>query len=134
MTITSTEAGSIPETLFQARWVTGWYHHRPWFSANRCLSVLLTSEALHTRLMFPFSLLSSDHWGFKNSVPLVQIKSAREARFLNWWPTVEITYLDGAGQSRCLEIGFTGPLPQIGSGQLNKRAAFILALEKARGL
>jgi len=50
--------------------------------------------------------------------------------FLNWWPTVEITYLDDEGHSRCLAIGFTGPLPQIGAGQQRKCDAFILALKE----
>ncbi len=117
--------------LFQARWASGRYHHRRWFSANRCLDVRLTSGALHTRLMFPFSLFSATHRGFKNTIPLMQIKAVQKARFMGWWETVEITFVDNEGCSRCLEIGFTGPLPQIGTHQQKTRDAFMQAMQEA---
>ncbi len=120
------------ELRFQARWASGRYHHRSWFAANRCLDVRLTSVALHTRLMFPYSLFSSTHWGFKNAIPIKQVQTVQAARFLNWWPTVEITFLDDAGRSRCLEIGFTGPLPQLGTSQQEKRDIFLRAMQKAQ--
>ena len=119
--------------LFQARWATGFFKHRRWFSANRCLEVKLTSEALITRLMLPYCLFSSTHWGFKNTIPLDHIKSVHQARFLGWWPTVEITFIDATGHSRCLQICFTGPLPQIGSRQQETRDTFIQALSRIAG-
>lgn len=120
--------------LFKARWASGFYKNRRWFSVNRCLEVRLTSDALITRLMFPYCLFSSTHWGFKNTIPLDHIKSVQKARFLGWWPTVEITFIDATGCSRCLEIGFTGPLPQIGSRQQRLRDAFIQALSDTPGI
>ena len=128
----SDAAAPTRKARFHARWATGFYHHRPWFSANRCLDVQLTTEALHTRLMFPFSLLSSTQWDFHNTILLDRIKAVRKARFLNWWPTVEINYVDNAGCSRCLEICFTGPLPQIGASQQEKQDAFIQAIQEAK--
>jgi hypothetical protein len=117
---------------FHARWASGHYLHRPWFAANRCLDVILTSEALNISVMLPFSLLSATHWGFKNSIPLAQIQTVRQSRFLGWWHTVQITFLDQSGVKRCLDIGFTGPFPQIGTSQEKTRDAFLAALQEAR--
>lgn len=117
---------------FHARWASGHYLHRPWFAANRCLDVVLTSETLSIRVMFPFSLLSTTHWGFKNTIPLTEILTVRPSRYLGWWHTVQITFLNQAGVERCLDISFTGPFPQIGAGQERKRDAFLAAIQEAR--
>lgn len=124
---------SNQRVLFQARWASGFFKDSRWFSANRCLEVRLTSEALITRLMLPYCLFSSTHWGFKNTIPLGHIKSVHKAPFRGWWPTVEITFIDATGRSRCLEICFTGSLPQIGSRQQRIRDTFIQSLSRSRG-
>ena len=129
---------NTPHTLFQARWATGFFSDRRWFSANRCMHVMLTPDALITRLMFPYCHLSSTHWGFKNTIPLDHIKSVHKSRFLGWWPTVKITFIDATNHTRCLEICFTGPLPQFGSRQQRVLDSFVqilsISLEEKQAL
>lgn len=124
--------GERREILFEAKWATGFFADRRWFSANRSLAVVVTAREIRTRLMFPYSLLSATDWGFKQTIPISRVRAVAPARFLGWWPTVRLEFQDADGRRRCLELGFTGPLPQIGTSQARKREAFLRAVDAAR--
>ena len=119
---------------FRARWVSGYYRNpdgRLRFpSANRCLEVILTDEDLHIRMMTLFSsLFGSRQLGYKQSIPVSRVLQVEKARFRGWWHTARITFTTDTHQQLCLELGFTGPLPQIGSSQLKDRDRFFHILQ-----
>lgn len=121
---------------FHAKWASGVFRgvdgrvNLP--SANRCLHVTLTGEELQIRMVFPFSLLfGSRQLGFKQNIPLSRITQVDKARFLGWWHTVRVTFLTETREQKCLELTFTGPMPQLGSSQLVKRDRFVTMMQQS---
>ena len=118
---------------FQSRWTSGFFRGPDgrvrWPTANRCLEVTVTGHALRIQMMPPFSLMFGPRQlGYKLNIPLTTVTRTQRTRFLGWWHTARVWFTTEGGQDVCLELGFTGLLPQYGPNQLKQRDRFVQVL------